>query len=273
MPDLTRFILRKYPAIKTNLRIAHNKQDPRRFVRRSLRLAVYLSITITVLGFFLLGKMLEPDRLLVVIPAVGLLSFPLILLFILQSPKSAIRKRQRDIDKEVLFAGRYLLVKMESGTPLVNTLQDASRGYGVSAKYFKEIIDEINTGTPVETALENQRTYNASEKFKRIIWQMVSALKTGTDVTGSLRTVIKSIGTQQILEVKEYGKKLNSLMLFYMVVACVAPSLGLTMFLIISGFLSLQLSNSVLFAILFFLATVQAVFLIMIKATRPLVDI
>ncbi len=271
--ELTQIILKRFPSIRTNLKKAHNKFRPEKFVQRSLRLAAYASLALAILSFFLFGKTMSIGGLAMLVLLVLVVSFIALLAFLLQSPKSAIRKRQRDIDKEVLFAGRYLLVKMESGSPLVNTIEDASHGYGVSAKYFREIIDDINTGTPVEEALENQRAYNASEKFKRILWQIVTALKTGTDVTGSLRSVLKAIGAQQIIEVKEYGKKLNSLMLFYMVVACVAPSLGLTMFLIISGFLNLDINSAALFAILFFLASVQVMFLIMIKAARPLVEI
>ena len=200
-------------------------------------------------------------------------TFVLVFLFTLNSPKSAIRKRERDIDKEVLFAGRYILVKMESGTPLLNTLEDASKTYGVSAKYFGEIVDEINTGVPMEIALENARTYNSSAKFKKVLWQIVTALKTGTEVTSVLKSTLKSIASEQAIEIKVYGKKLNSLMLFYMVVACVAPSLGLTMLIIISGFLNLDISNTVLYMILFFMAVIQLAFLVMVKSARPMVDI
>ena len=62
-------------------------------------------------------------------------------------------------------------------------------------------------------------------------------------------------------------------MLFYMVVACVAPSLGLAMLLIIGSFINLELSNSVLFMVLFFLAVVQGAFLVMVKAARPMVEL
>jgi len=58
-----------------------------------------------------------------------------------------------------------------------------------------------------------------------------------------------------------------------MVVACVAPSLGLTMLIIISGFLNLDLSNTVLYIILFFMAVVQLAFLVLVKSARPMVDI
>ncbi|MAG16316.1 hypothetical protein CMO88_04600 [Candidatus Woesearchaeota archaeon] len=273
MIDFTNIVLRANPSIKTNLRIAHNKNPPDKFVKRSLRLSLYAASALTILTFFLFAKQMAIVKLFFVLILVFPISFVLILAFMLQSPKAAIRKRQREIDKEVLFAGRYLLVKLESGTALVNTLIDASKSYGVSAKYFKEIVDDIDTGIPLEDALENARTYNASDKFKRILWQMVTVLKTGSEVTNVLRGTLKSIAAEQIIEIKKYSKKLNSLMLFYMIVGTVAPSLGLTMLLIISGFLNIKFESPVLFSILFFLGVIQLAFIIMVRASRPMVDL
>jgi len=271
--DFTSMILRTFPSIKINLRIAHNKNPPQKFVKRALRLSLYITLTFVVLTFFLFAKGTPLVKLLFLVLIVGVVSFILVAAFMLQSPKSTIRKRQREIDKEVLFAGRYLLVKIESGTPLLNTLTDASKGFGVSAKYFKEIVDDIDTGMPMEDALENARTYNSSDKFRRILWQLVIVLKTGSEITGVLRSTLKSIASEQVIEIKRYAKKLNSLMLFYMIIGIVLPSLGLTMLLIISGFLAIELGNVVLYSILFFLGVIQTAFLIMVRAARPMVDL
>ena len=271
--DLPDLVLRKFPSIKVNLRLAHNKSPPEKFVKRSLILSLYVSLAFAVLTFFMFAKRTGLSKLLVAALIIAFVSFMLAAVFVLQSPKSAIRKRQREIDKEVLFAGRYLLVKLESGTSLINTIVDASKSYGVSAKYFKEIVDDIDTGVPLENALEKARTYTPSNKFKRILWQLVTVLKTGSEITGVLRGTLKSLASEQIIEIKRYAKKLNSLMLFYMVIGTVAPSLGLTMLLIISGFLETQLSNIVLYSILFFLGAIQTAFLIMVRAARPMVDL
>ncbi len=271
--DFAWFLLKRFPSIKTDLRIAHYKQTPEQFVNRSLRLSLYVSLAFTVLAFFIFAKTLPLPKLLAILPVVFAVSLVAATLFIIQSPKSAIRKRQRDIDKEVLFAGRYLLVKIESGTPLINTLEDASKSYGVSSKYFGEIVHEINTGVPLESALENARAYNSSEKFKRVIWQIVTALKTGSEVTGVLKSTLRSIAAEQAIEIKSYGKKLNSLMLFYMIIGCVVPSLGLTMLVIISGFINLEFTNTVFYSVLFFIAVVQLAFIIMVRSARPMVQL
>ena len=265
-------VVKKLPALKRALRMAQMKQTPQQYAQRALRLTIYVSVALVIATFFGTWKMLPHKTTLMLLLMIGVGVPPLVFFFFINAPNGIVRKRQRDIDKDVLFAGRYLLMKLESGSPIVSTLSDASRGYGIASKYFKEIVDEINTGVAVEDALEEARNYNSSEKFRKVLWQLVVTLKTGTDVTSPLKATLSTIAKEQVIEIKEYGKKLNSLMLFYMVVACIAPSLGLAMFLIIGSFIDLAPSKGVLFAILFFLAIVQGFFLIMIKAARPMVE-
>ena len=266
-------LARKLPGLKKTLRMAHIKDEPEKYVKKVFRLTVYGTIALAAAAFFGTAKFMPVKDVIGIVAIVAVVSPMLIFFFFINAPKGTIRKRQREIDKDVLFAGRYIMMKLEAGSPIINTLVDASKGYGVAARFFKEIVDEINAGVAVEDALESARSYNSSEKFRKVLWQLLVTLKTGTDVTGPMRATLGSLANEQIIEIKEYGKKLNSLMLFYMVVACVAPSLGLAMFLIISSFINLEISNSVLFGILFFLAVIQGAFIIMIKAARPMVEL
>ncbi len=258
------------PNLKRDLRIAHIRASPEEFARKSAISALYLSAAITALLFFLFPRL---GISIVLLPLVFIFLLFFFFVFMLQSVKGVIRKREREINMEVLFAGRYLLVKMESGTPFFNALIDASNSYGVSAKYFREIVDDINTGVPIEQALENAREYNSSEKFKRILWQMLSAIRSGTDVTESLKGVLRAITAEQVIEIKAYGKKLNSLMLLYMIVAGVIPSLGITLLIVISGFIGFQLGTGHFIAIVVILAIVQLMFLAIIRSIRPMVNL
>ncbi|MEK6837579.1 MAG: type II secretion system F family protein [Nanoarchaeota archaeon] len=272
MAAVEKVLVKKFPHLKKDLKMANIKQTPEQFVKKTLRISLFTAVTLAVVAFFVTGKMLPPLKVIVLVPTVFVSSLFVLFMFFMNAPQGTIRKRQREIEKDVLFAGRYLLMKIESGSPIVGTLVDASKGYGVAASYFKEIVGEINTGVPVEDALENARMYTSSEKFKKLLWQLVTTLKTGTDVTGPLKSTLASIANEQLIEIKVYGKKLNSIMLLYMVGACVVPSLGLTMFLIIASFLNIQMNNIMLIGILFFLAILQGVFLLVIKASRPMVD-
>ena len=272
--NFAHLILQKSPAIRTNLRIAHNKQTPEDFVKKTIRISLFASAGVTAISFFLLSANNVPVMLMPFIMAgVFVVGFFPLLVFFLNAPKSEIRKREKEINNEVLFAGRYILVKLQSGYPLINTLDDASRSTGSTSKYFREIMNDVNTGTPLEEALQRAVTYNASDKFRRILWEITTTIKIGTELTSVLNNTLKSIAVEQNLEIKKYGKKLNSIIMFYMIVGCVAPSLGLTMFIIISGFLSLDIEGVFLYALLFMLSVIQLMFVIILRASRPTVTI
>ncbi|MBI2133431.1 type II secretion system F family protein [Candidatus Woesearchaeota archaeon] len=254
------------------MRIAHLAKSPEDFVKDNLKKSLVSAAFFSVFAFLgfsrALGIMVVP-----VLIGVFILSFLLTLIFMMNTPKGIISRRRKEIEREVLFSGRFLLVKIESGSPLFNSLIDASKSFNVSSKYFREIVHDIETGTPIEVALERCREYNASEKFKKILWQILAAMKTGTEVTDALRSTLRSIANEQMIEIKAYGKKLNSLMLFYMVVACIVPSLGVSLFLIIASFLNLAIPKSAFFAALFGLFVVQMTFIIMIRASRPTMEL
>ena len=268
--DLVNLIVRKLPKLKHNMIVAHMKETPKQLVKKALVFSVFASITATFFMFLILSSQMLS---LSILPFVLIFVFIFAFLFMLNTPKVYIRRREREINKEVLFAGRYLLVKLESGTPLFNSLIDASKSYGVSGRYFKEIVDDINTGTPIEDALENSRKYNASKNFRLIIWQIITSLKTGAEIADPLRNTLKQITQEEIIEIKEYGKKLNSLVMFYMIIACVIPSLGMTMLVVISSFLELDITMTHLFSVLFFLAIIQFLFISLIKSARPMVNL
>ncbi|MFH1590797.1 MAG: type II secretion system F family protein [archaeon] len=268
--NLPYIIVRRYPHLKTNIIKAHIRETPEQFVRKSFFAALYMAIGLTVLLFFFFDKMGHP---LILLPLISVLIFAVMFILWMNSPKGIIRKREREINKEVLFAGRYLLVKLEGGTPLFNSLIDASKSYGISGKYFKEIVEDINLGVPIEDALERAREFNCSEMFKMILSELLTTLKTGADVVPSLKEVINQITSNQIIEIKEYSKKLNAFMMLYLIIAVVIPSLGMTMFTVIAGFLSIQFTGVLIFLSVFSLVLIQMFFIMLFKAIRPMVNL
>ncbi len=255
------------------LKAAHIKDKPEDFVRKTLNSSLMLSAGLGVAFFFFFSKMINPFLTLLPIPIIFLVVF-----FInINRPLVMIRKRQRELDREVLFAGRYLQVKLQSGKPLLNALTEAAGSYGVAGKYFKEIVDDINIGTPIEKALENAMKYSPSQRFKKILFQVNNALKIGINVGDSLTNVLDEIATEQLLDIKEYSEKLSSLSLFYMMGAIVLPSLGTAMLAVIGsliGFLTDNESAKYIFALIcVFLIVLQGIFMMVFKSIRLSVHI
>lgn len=267
---LSKAILSKYPQLARELRMAHIPKTPEEFMRQALVLSLAFATALFFTSLMFISRFGGHKGLSFVVFIIG---YAVAFLFILATPKGRIRAREREINKEILFAGRYLLVKLESGMPLFNALIDISKSEGVAAKYFKEIVDDIQTGVPLEEALEKAREYSSSKSFQRILWQIVTSLKTGIEVSSSLRVTLDDIANQQIIEIKGYGRTLNSIMMFYMILGCVLPSLGLALFTIFASFLSLQITSGFLFFLCFMLAAIQVAFIIFIKGTRPMVNL
>jgi len=268
--DIASLIASSNPNLKKQLKIAKVDKSPKEFIKETLKNSLFMSISLTVLIFFYLDKNGKP---LILLLPVFLIMIYFFYKFNLAKLKARIIKRQKAIDRDVLFAGRYLLVKLNSGEPLINALVDASKSYGIASNYFKEIVRDIELGKPIEQALSDAAEYSPSEKFRKVLFQISNALKIGIDVTEFLDATLNEIADQQLIEINRYGKKLNSITLFYMLFAIVLPSLGLTIFIVVASISGIGVDTKFFITLLFFIAILQAMFLIMYKAIRPNINI
>jgi len=259
-----------FPKLKKQIRIAHLNITPQQFIHSNLKFAIPFSLGLTVLFFFVADKAGLP---LFLIPLVFILLSILVFHFGFLKLRTKIIKRQKEIDREVLFAGQYLLIKLYSGKPLLNALIDTSKSYGVASKYIKEIVNDIDTGTSLEDALEKAMTYSPSEKFKKILFHVNNALRLGIDVTRPLSAVLDEITKEQELEIQRYGKKLNTIIIFYMLAAVVIPSIGMTLFIVLSSFINFSLTTNHFLLILMFIVIIQVVFISVFKSIRPVVNL
>ncbi len=256
--------------LKSELRTAHLRYTPLQYVNKSLKTTALYASLFTVLFAFVLQK--SKLSLFLLIPVFAIL-FILIFEYTLLTIRAKIRSRRRDVDKEVLFVGRYLLVKIYSGRPLLNALMETASSSGIAAKYIKEIVDDINTGSTIEDALKNAMTYSPSEKLRKVLFHINNALQLGVDVTKPLESVLNEITKEEELEIKKYGKKLNSLVIFYMLAAIILPSLGTALFIVISSFLNFPINLKGLIVVIFFIVVIQFVFITLFKSIRPLVNL
>lgn len=265
-----RYVAHRLPHLRHQLRVAHMRQTPEEFVRTVMRKT---GMYVLLLGVGL-AMLVDRFELSWGVWVAGVVAMYLFGFWIgLKQPLIVAHRRAVDIDREVLFAGRFLLVKLHSGRPLINALIEASRSYGVASRYFAEIVHDIELGTPLEQAIENAMTYSASESFRKILFQIHTALRLGIDVTQSLEAVLDDITEQQLLQIQKYGKKLPTVTLFYMLVAIVFPSLGMTILSIILSFTEINMDMTTYLAVLFFLIILNFMFITIFRSIRPKVNI
>jgi pilus assembly protein TadC len=268
--SLAHSLAAKMPNLRSKLHSAGMHKKPAEFIDECLKNAFMMALMMSILSVFLI---LQNEMSIFLVVIVFILSYLIFYALMLKRLDVAITKRERTIDRDVLFAGRFLLVKLNSGKPLINALFEASQSYGVAGEYFKEIVEDIKLGTPLEDALEKAYRTTPSRKFRKILFQINNALKIGVDVTQPLESILEEISREQLIEIQRYGKKLNSLIMFYLLAAIVVPSLGITLFSIVASMISIQIDLSVFFMILFFLMVVQLIFIGMIRGIRPNLNI
>ncbi len=263
-------IARSIPHLDLKLKQADMPDTKEYFVKKTLISALYMTAGIGIFLFLILAKLGDFAHIIAIsIPII----FFILFFYFLKVPDFKIIKKQKQINAEIIFAGRFLIIEIESGVPLYDAFRNVSKNYPAIGQYFNDIITKIDLGTQMEDALNEAVGFTPSPNFRKILWQIINSQKTGADIGQSLKSVVEQITKEQMIEVQEYGRKLNPLAMFYMIIAVILPSIGITMFIVLSSFLNLTLTLPLLITISFFLGFIQFMFLAMIKSSRPAVEL
>ncbi len=260
-------IAKSFPSLKLNLAQAGMNITPEKFVKQNITLSAYLSLAVIFTAGLFLFRINKKLLILLIflLPIVYFLSF----FFFMNVPAARGKKGVKEIDKEIVFAGRFLLVELSSGVPLFDAMTNVSRSYPAIGKYFQEIINRAEVGKPIDDAITEVMELTPSDNFRKLLWQIMNSLRTGADVSTALNSILEQISREQLLEMKNYGKKLNPMVMFYLMIAVIVPSLGVTMLSLLSSFIGLAVSFGTLLAIAVGTTLLQLVFLISIKQSRP----
>lgn len=261
MDKVYKFLARNNPGLKTKLLQAGIFDDVETYIKKTMFNSLLLSFGIAFITFMFL---LSPVVFLI-IPFL----FPVFYFYFLGYVDVKISKIKKEIDKEIIYAGRFLIIEIESGVPLYNAIHNVEKNYKVIGAYFGDIVNKVYLGTGLEDAINETMITTPSNNLRKILWQILNSIKTGGDISSSLNSVIDQIMKEQKISVQEYGKKLNPLAMFYMMIAIIVPSLGVTMIVVLATFLGLQIGLSILLIIAGLLGFVQFMFLNIIKSSRP----
>ena len=262
-------IAKAFPLLKMKLKQAGMGDKPELFIKKTFVTAFYMTTGIVVFLFLILAKFnVLKGFMFLIIPLIFIFMF----LYMIKLPDLKISRKEKEIGKEIVFAGRFLIIELESGVPLYNSMLNISKNFEIIGKYFKEITDKVDLGTSMEDALNEAAEIIPSNDFRKILWQIINSIRTGSNIAKSLYSVIEQITKGQVTEVNKYGKKLNPLAMFYMMIAVILPSLGMTMLIILSSFIQFELSLTILIAIAGFLGFLQFMFISLVKFSRPAIE-
>ena len=96
-----------------------------------------------------------------------------------------------------------------------------------------------------------------------------NSLKTGSDLERSLKSTLNEMTKDHVIAIKEYGKKLSPLSMFYMIVGTILPALGSALMVVGLGFVNINITFTVFGFLLFGLASIQIFFIMFFRALKP----
>lgn len=259
------------PWLKKEMKRADMDEEITAFIGKALLNAIGLTVVILAAVYFVAISF--EFNLLVLIPAL-IIGYPLMFLLTLQEPRAKANRRRKKIDKDLLFAGRHLWISLKGGVPLFDSLLAISRAnYGEISGEMKKVAERVLVGIPLDTAMQEIVADNPSPTFRRMMMQIVNSVRSGADVADSLGIALEQIAKEQLIDVREYGQRLNPVVMFYMVLGVIFPSLGISVGILLLSFAGVSISINEMWALLPLIAIVQYMFLSFIDVTRPVYEV
>jgi pilus assembly protein TadC len=185
-------------------------------------------------------------------------------------PRLFVKRRVNDMERNLLPGLKHIYIQLKSGVPVYSSFISLSQGgYGALSEEFSELVKSVETGGNSQKEMDKMALRNPSPYLRRAIWQISNGMKAGSDMSNVLNTIIDNISKEQTLAVRRYGSQLNPLTLVYMMMAVIIPALGITMLIVLSSFSGMQITETMLLAILFGLGFMQFMYIGIIKSKRP----
>ncbi|MEM0201021.1 MAG: type II secretion system F family protein [Candidatus Micrarchaeaceae archaeon] len=267
---ITRILINK-KGLDSSLTDINFKGTPYDFIKRMILFSIIISVVVAILIFAIMIKLNVSPIGSVIISLVSLIAmYNVFFNNFINYPLARGKKIGKEIDKDILFATRDIVISMRSGMPLFNAMTSVSTGYGWASHEFGKIVSLAQLGMPVEQAIEEVSEKSYSKTFKRVMLQAGISIRVGADITTSLQGVIDDIMQERVIELRRYGQRLNALAMFYMIFGVIFPSMGIAVAAIMTTFISLiTIDTTTLILTLVFIVGIQLIFLNLIKSSRP----
>jgi len=258
-----------------NLKIARTDIYYKDFVKNSVKTAAIMGFMSNIIVFFILAGFAKNSgsySILILILFTLPLGFLIFFKFFIKSPEIKVIKSKKRIDSEITSAISFLVLDLKANAPVFDALQNLSDNFEEIGTYLKDITTRIKLGSSMEATLNESVELVPSENLRVLLWQLINHLQTGADITKTLETIVKEIVERQKIEFKKYGKRLNVLSLFYMIVAIILPTIGFTMIAAALIFMGIKMSVGIVVGFWVIFTVSQLMFLAMSGGNRPVVE-
>ncbi len=260
-----------FPSLKYNLR-AMDIPEPEPYVAANALTSILSAAALGLIIYAALHSGRDPARAGPL--ALGAALSTLMALFVFNMFYPGIRTRTfaGNMDRDLAFALKDILVQVESGIPLYEAMVNISHSnYGLVSSEFNSVVKEISAGMSESTALQKMALKTKSDYFKKALWQLISALESGASLGPALRSVIETLETYQRKSIKDYSGSLNFIVLIYMLGAAAVPSMGITFLIVLSAFGGIGISEATVAGVVVGSLILQLVLIGFVKSGRPAV--
>ena len=231
-------VLNFYPSVRYDLRMIGVDALPEHYCAIAfisaaiwaVMLTAFIAIALTFSPLPAPAKMLFPILAFVVV-------LMLFLLLHLYYPKMMARSIAAKIDRELIFVMRDMLIQISSGIPFFNVVENVGNAnYDYASAEFKSVANRVKAGGALIDELERMAIHTNSEYLKRTSWQLVTAMRSGANMTTTLRGIVKVLVDYQFSLSKSFNAELNFIVLIYLMLSAVLPTIGTTVMVIFSVF-------------------------------------
>lgn len=262
----------RYPDLKKRLKQADMNVAPAVFISQMMVQAIVVSAVLLLAFAVILYVSVGTQVPILLILVVYFVLVFFLFNYFLKLPEVKTKKRMSQIDKDLVFAGKQMLIELKAGVPLFDAMLSISKDYGEASKEFNRIVEKISLGVPADVAMHEVAEMNPSPAFRRVILQLINSLRSGSDVASALEVVLDQISREQVIALREYGQKLNPIAMFYMLFGIILPSLGIALAIILASFVNIKLTTNMLWFFAGFLGVMQLIFISIVENSRPKFD-
>jgi pilus assembly protein TadC len=194
--------------------------------------------------------------------AIGIYIFVFVLSFGLAWPKAKIIDISKNIDRDLSFMLKDMLIQLKSGILLYDSLVSASQAdYGLASKKLREVVKKINQGYNERVAMQEIALTIKSDLMKQTLWRIISSLRIGGNVLYLLDAINKTLSEYKEREMKRYIEVVNISLVGFLLIGVVIPSIAIIAGVMVSSILGFTFSSIFLIGV-FALALITQVFII-----------
>lgn len=260
-----------FPWLQRKIREARREIDAEVYARYCLVFAILLTIAVAIALYFIFDRFAIP---IIYLPVLIVIVFAFSFFLAIAQPIVWASARRRALDRDTLFAGRHIWISLKGGLPLFDALASVAKGgYGEVSEEVARIVERVVVGVPVDAATSEVIEECPSPAFRRMMLQIVNAMRSGADIGDALEVILDQISREQLIAVREYGQRLNPIAMFYLLLGVIIPSIAISVAFIIASVLGVTISAETMWALAPLVVLIQYAFLAYVDTTRPTYEV